>query len=176
MINDSDVDGDYTILMVPSSPIFTTVTYFIAQYAIVHVWQCQENLAVSLRHGLPSSWPRCNYPIASSWIIKLFGKTQKMIDSYTFFRQKWSAAADMQRKCKLTCIRWPKKLDYRFKSTSMRPFKIREAQLSPRDRAMRRVNWNLANCHATVQKLLIRQVLTKSMVYEVGDLVGGNAW
>ena len=30
-----------------------------------------------------------------------------------------------------------------------------EAQLSPRDRAMRRVNWNLANCHATVQKLLI---------------------
>jgi len=42
-------------------------------------------------------------------------------------------------------------------------------------RAMRRVNWNLANCHATVQKLLIRQVLTKSMV-EVGDLVGGNAW
>ena len=39
-----------------------------------------------------------------------------------------------------------------------------EAQLSPRDRAMRRVNRNLANCHATVQKLLIRQVLTKSMV------------
>jgi len=27
-----------------------------------------------------------------------------------------------------------------------------EAQLSPRDRAMRRVNWNLSNCHATVQK------------------------
>ena len=40
-----------------------------------------------------------------------------------------------------------------------------EAQLSPRDRAMRRVNWNLANCHATVQKLLIRQVLTESMVW-----------
>ena len=40
-----------------------------------------------------------------------------------------------------------------------------EAQLSPRDRAMRRVNWNLANCHATVQILLIRQVLTKSMVW-----------
>ena len=40
-----------------------------------------------------------------------------------------------------------------------------EAQLSPRDHAMRRVNWNLANCHATVQKLLIRQVLTKSMVW-----------
>ena len=43
--------------------------------------------------------------------------------------------------------------------------KLQEAQLSPRDRAMRRVNWNLANCHATVQKLLIRQVLTKSMVW-----------
>ena len=28
-----------------------------------------------------------------------------------------------------------------------------EAQLSPRDRAMRRVSWNLANCHAAVQKL-----------------------
>ena len=39
-----------------------------------------------------------------------------------------------------------------------------EAQLSPRDRAMRLVSSNLANCHATVQKLLIRQVLTKSMV------------
>jgi len=32
-----------------------------------------------------------------------------------------------------------------------------EAQLSPRDRAMRRVSWNLASCHATVQKLLVRQ-------------------
>jgi len=40
-----------------------------------------------------------------------------------------------------------------------------EAQLSPRDRAMRHVNWNLANCHATVQKLLIRQVLTKLMAW-----------
>ena len=43
--------------------------------------------------------------------------------------------------------------------------KVQEAQLSLRDHAMRRVNWNLANCHATVQKLLIRQVLTKSMVW-----------
>ena len=42
---------------------------------------------------------------------------------------------------------------------------LQEAQLSPRDRAMRRVNWNLASCHATVQKLLIRQVLAKSMVW-----------
>ena len=40
-----------------------------------------------------------------------------------------------------------------------------DVQLSPRDFAMRRVNWNLANCHATVQKLLIRQVLTKLMVW-----------
>ena len=39
-----------------------------------------------------------------------------------------------------------------------------EAQLSPSDRAMRLVSSNLANCHATVQKLLIRQVLTKPMV------------
>ena len=39
-----------------------------------------------------------------------------------------------------------------------------EAQLSPRDRAMRLVSSNLANYHATVRKLLIRQVLTKPMV------------
>jgi len=39
-----------------------------------------------------------------------------------------------------------------------------EAQLSPSDRAMRLVSSNLANCQATVQKLLIRQVLTKLMV------------
>jgi len=39
-----------------------------------------------------------------------------------------------------------------------------EAQLSPRNRAMRLVSSNLANYHATVQKLLIRQVLTKPMV------------
>jgi len=36
-----------------------------------------------------------------------------------------------------------------------------EAQLSPRDRAMRRVSWSLANCHATVQKLLVQQVLNQ---------------
>jgi len=39
-----------------------------------------------------------------------------------------------------------------------------EAQLSPSDRAMRLVISNFANYHATVQKLLIRQVLTKPMV------------
>jgi len=39
-----------------------------------------------------------------------------------------------------------------------------EAQLSPSDRAMRLASSNLANYHATVQKLLIRQVLTKPMV------------
>jgi len=39
-----------------------------------------------------------------------------------------------------------------------------EAQLSPSDRAMRLVSSNLANYHATVQKLLIRQVLTTPMV------------
>ena len=38
---------------------------------------------------------------------------------------------------------------------------IQEAQLSPRDRAMRCVSWNFANCHATVQKLLVRQVLNQ---------------
>jgi len=40
-----------------------------------------------------------------------------------------------------------------------------EAQLSPSDREMRLVSSNLANYHATVQKLLIWQVLTKPMVW-----------
>jgi len=43
--------------------------------------------------------------------------------------------------------------------------KQQEAQLSPSDRAMRLVSSNLANCHVTVQKLLIRQILTKLMVW-----------
>jgi len=36
-----------------------------------------------------------------------------------------------------------------------------EAQLSPRDRAMRHVSRNFASCHATMQKLLERQVLNQ---------------
>ena len=43
--------------------------------------------------------------------------------------------------------------------------KSQEAQLSPSDRAMRLVSSNLPNYHATVQKLLVRQVLTKPMVW-----------
>jgi len=42
---------------------------------------------------------------------------------------------------------------------------VQEAQLSPRDCAGRRVFWNLANCHATVQKLLVQQVLNKSKLW-----------
>jgi len=38
---------------------------------------------------------------------------------------------------------------------------VQEAQISPRDNAMCRVSWNLANCHTTVQKLLVQQVLNK---------------
>ena len=38
---------------------------------------------------------------------------------------------------------------------------LQEAQLSPSDRAMRRVSRNLANYHTTVQKLLVQQVLNK---------------
>ena len=41
--------------------------------------------------------------------------------------------------------------------------KTKEAPLSPTDRAMCLVSSNLANYHATVQKLLIRQVLTKQL-------------
>ena len=37
-----------------------------------------------------------------------------------------------------------------------------EAQLSPSNRAMRLVSSNLASCHATVQKVLVQQVLNKS--------------
>jgi len=49
-------------------------------------------------------------------------------------------------------------------SSKARDVQKQDAQLSPSDRAMRLVSSNLANCHATVQKLLIRQVLTKLMV------------
>jgi len=52
----------------------------------------------------------------------------------------------------------------RLYQTVSRLLVAQEAQLSPRDRAMRLVSSNLANYHATVQKLLIRQVLTKPMV------------
>jgi len=44
------------------------------------------------------------------------------------------------------------------------PIKDKKLSYRPRDRAMHRVSRNLANCHATVQKLLVRQVLTKSTV------------
>ena len=50
--------------------------------------------------------------------------------------------------------------------------KIQEAPLSPRDRTMRRVSWNLANCHATVQKLLVRQVVNKSKLWSWKVKVG----
>ena len=43
--------------------------------------------------------------------------------------------------------------------------KLQEARLSPRDSATRSVSWNLANCHATVQKLLVRKVLNKSKLW-----------
>ena len=59
--------------------------------------------------------------------------------------------------------------------TDARPFRrpcyggsannVQEAQLSPNDRAMRLVSSNLANYHAAVQKLLIRQVMTKPTVW-----------
>ena len=41
------------------------------------------------------------------------------------------------------------------RSNMVGSFLTQEAQLSPSDRAMRLVSSNLANCHATVQKLLI---------------------
>ena len=46
-----------------------------------------------------------------------------------------------------------------------------EAPLSPRDSAMRRVSWNLANCHATVQKLLYDKSWTNR-----SSEVGGLRW
>jgi len=50
--------------------------------------------------------------------------------------------------------------------------KKQEAQLSPRDRAMRRVSWNLTNCHATVQKLHVGQVFNKSKLWSWRVTVG----
>jgi len=56
-----------------------------------------------------------------------------------------------------SCARYRANIDLNY-------IEIQEAQLSPSDRAVRLVSSNLANCHATMQKLLIRQVLTKPMV------------
>jgi len=59
---------------------------------------------------------------------------------------------------------WPARL-YRAVDTAWLSPVIQEAQLSPSDRAMHLVSSNLANYHATVQKILIRQVLAKPMVW-----------
>jgi len=67
-------------------------------------------------------------------------------------------------------------------STSYPPFKIqpkscklpnitRSSAISPRARAMRRVSWNLANCHTTVQKLgYLYDKSWRNRSYEVGGL------
>jgi len=65
---------------------------------------------------------------------------------YVQFGESWFAAPETQRQVDLQ----------RVYSNARQ-----EAQLSPRDRAMRPVSWNLANCHATVQKLLVLQVLNQ---------------
>jgi len=52
--------------------------------------------------------------------------------------------------------------------------KIQEAQLSSSDRAMRIVSSNLANYHATVQKLLIRPFPDQTDGMKLESLVGGN--
>jgi len=52
-----------------------------------------------------------------------------------------------------------------------------EAQLLPRGRAMRRVNWNLANCHATVlQKLLIRSGVLLKLEVGIRKRAWQRAW
>jgi len=53
---------------------------------------------------------------------------------------------------------------------------LQEAQLSLRDRTMCCVSWNLANCHATVQKLRqVRQVLNKVSAVRQNHAVD-SAW
>ena len=90
----------------------------------------------------------------------------------------WKCRRSTVRYCKYRTVTWPRittvviikkatvsKSQNVKDSSHANNYLRQEAQLSPRYRAMRRVNWNLASCHATVQKLLIRQVLTKSMVW-----------
>ena len=40
-----------------------------------------------------------------------------------------------------------------FRRRDAKKLNLQKAQLSQKERAMRRVSWNLANCHATMQKL-----------------------
>ena len=71
------------------------------------------------------------------------------------------------------CVRtWYPNGDCWRHSVNQRDKTQQEVQLSPRDRAMRRVSWNLANCHATVQKLLVRQVLNKWKLWSWRVTVG----
>ena len=86
------------------------------------------------------------------WVPGVWSHNQKCPHGYNV-QSAWTVAVGIQHNAKLRT----------------RPITMTEreqkAQLSPRDRAMRCVSWNLANCHTTVQKLLIQQVLTKSMVW-----------
>jgi len=68
---------------------------------------------------------------------------------------------DTKRNATVTCDQKPTRVRLIYSTETTTNYR-QEAQLSPRDRAMRRVSWNLANCHATVQKLLVRKVLNKS--------------
>jgi len=56
-----------------------------------------------------------------------------------------------------------------------RQFLSQEAQLSPRDRATRRVSWNLPIPTQQYRNYLYDKSWPNRW-YKVGDLVGGNAW
>ena len=75
------------------------------------------------------------------------------------------SSTSCQRLTRLACFSRHFAFQKNFCEWIGRYLKEQEAQLSLRDRAMRRVSWNLANCHATVQKLLVRQVLDKSKLW-----------
>jgi len=78
-------------------------------------------------------------------------------------------------KCQVTVVYWNAMYMTNTQATSCNSNQIihyQEVQLSPRDRTMRRVSWNLANCHTSVQKLLVRQILNKSKLWSWRVTVG----
>ena len=109
--------------------------------------------------------------LTSPTVKKIEFYKSKMADGRHFENHKnrnisatvWPSLRNLVPWCKLglLTIQTVKNWTSKIQDGRQLPF-WQEAQLSPRDRAMRCVSWNLANFHATVEKLLVRQVLNKS--------------
>ena len=109
---------------------------------IIHTYFWLFMLSQKKTNCNPLAHPAWKCHNTNLWIAKFFRLIEGLLCSF----KRWR----LWREQVVGCHRWLWK---------------QEAQPSPSDHAMRLVSSNLANYHATVQKLLIRQVLTKLMVW-----------